>query len=160
MNNIKRVENFLYNDIVLYCKGWYHREGSTILQDLGYLFHKVYGWTPETEREVAHMMVRALDRFYEEANITLSTTNDYPRLNSFTAFHDFVCDRMSMEHLSYNMAVIRTVRLLFSRLGKDEIKLNPPVYGRKEYFKMQTDKPSMTYKEMNRIAKEYFKYED
>ena len=61
------IENFVYNDIVLYCKGWYQTpKGDIMLDDLGYLFGKIYAWTPKTEEEIAHFMMRVLDKLWDE----------------------------------------------------------------------------------------------
>ena len=34
---MKAIENFRYNDLVLYCKHWY-KHSDNILDDLGYIF--------------------------------------------------------------------------------------------------------------------------
>ena len=58
------------------------------------------------------------------------------------------------------MSVILVVHSILQRLGTNEIKLNPPVYGKKEHFRMGQffgEYPiSMTYTEMNRIARKVF----
>lgn len=151
------ITNFTYNDIVLYCKGWYQREGNTMLQDLGYLFSQIYAWTPTKESEVAHMMMVALDRLCEEMEGSISPYRFY---NKHALFMEEVQKRMRLYDQSMDMAIIYLVRSVFQGLSKDEIKLRCPHYGRKEYFRMGSlfgkFPISMTYAEMNRMAKKAF----
>lgn len=154
---MKPVENFTYNEVVLYCKGWYQKDGDT-LEDLGYLFSQIYAWTPKKENEIAHMMLVALDKLYDVLDGPL---NPYRFYNKHAIFMDEVYKRMSIYEQSMNMAIIGLVRSIFQGLSKDEIKLNPPHYGRKEYFRMGSlfgmTPISMTYTEMNRRAQQMFK---
>ena len=151
------VKNFVYNDIVLYAKGWYERSES-ITDDLGYLFSKVYAWTPKTEKEVSYMMLRALDRLYVELNIP----SDCPAkwFNTHASFEEEVNKRMSIYEYSREMAIIYLVLAVFQGLSKDEIQLIAPKYGKREHFRMGSlfgkNPISMTYTEMNRRAKKMF----
>ena len=140
------IENFVYNDIVLYSKGWYQTpDGDTMLDDLGYLFSQIYAWTPKTEDDVARMMMRVLDRLYTEQNKNFNDESSF----SYSGFYDEI------------MAIILIVKSKLFQLKTSEIKLNPPVYGKKEHFRMGRlfgKYPiSMTYKEMNNIAQNCFK---
>ena len=150
------IKNFIYNDIVLYCKGWYQRDGN-MLEDLGYLFSKIYAWTPTKENEIARMMMVALDKLYEEIEGPISPYRFY---NKHAIFMDEIYKRMDIFEQSMDMAIIGLVRGVFQGLSKDEIKLNPPHYGRKEYFRMGSlfgmTPISMTYTEMNRRAERMF----
>ena len=153
------IENFIYNDIVLYCKGWYQTpEGDTMLDDLGYLFGKIYAWTPKTEEEIAHFMMRVLDKLYDEQGIRFDSES---WINNFSGFHNEIKCNMRMYNCSFDMAIILVVHSILQRLDTNEIKLNPPVYGKKEHFRMGQffgEYPiSMTYTEMNRRAQQMFK---
>jgi len=142
-----KIENFIYNDIILYCKGWYQTpEGDTMLDDLGYLFSKIYAWTPKTEKEIAPMMLRVLDEFDIKIGCSRSLYGFHSEIQKYIALYD----------ISLDMAIIRYVRALLFEIPRDSIKLNPPKYGRKEHFRMEGP-ISMTYTEMNRRAKEIFK---
>lgn len=144
------IKDFMYNDIVLYCKGWYQKDDN-MLEDLGYLFSKIYAWTPKTEKEIAPMMLRVLDEF----NVK-SGRNIYSLYSFFSELHKY----MSLYDISLDKAIILYVRSILQSLSKDEIKLNAPHYGKKEYFRMGSlwgRLPiSMTYTEMNRIANRMF----
>lgn len=152
------IENFIYNDIVLYCKGWYQTpEGDTMLDDLGYLFGKIYAWTPKTEEEIAHFMMRVLDKLYDEQGIRFDSES---WINNFSGFYREVKRNIRIYNCSFDMAIILVVHSILQRLDTNEIKLNPPVYGKKEHFRMGQffgEYPiSMTYTEMNRIARKVF----
>lgn len=152
------IKNFIYNDIILYCKGWYQTpKGDTMLDDLGYLFSKIYAWTPKTEEEIAHFMMRVLDKLYDEQSIRFDSES---WINNFSGFHNEIKRNMRIYNCSFDMAIIYVVHSILQRLDTNEIELNPPVYGKKEHFRMGQffgEYPiSMTYTEMNRIARKVF----
>lgn len=154
------ITNFIFNDIVLYCKGWYTSKDKDIIKDLGYLFSKVYLWKPNTEEEVARMMMRVLDKLYDEQKKTFIENTRF----SFVGFYDEVERTMSLYKVSFPMAIIINVKSKLFELDNKEIKLNPPHYGKKEYFRLEylfgkEAKVSTTYKEMNDFAKRFFKDE-
>lgn len=150
------ITDFVYNDIVLYCKGWYRKNGN-MLEDLGYLFSKVYGWTPKTERQIAHMMLVVLDRLYDELDKPI---NSYRFYNKHSIFIEEVYKYMNLYEISMDTAIIYLVRSILQGLSLDEIKLKTPHYGKKEYFRMGglfgIPPISMTYTEMNRRAQKVF----
>lgn len=154
------IKNFRYNDIVLYSKGWYKRSDD-ICEDLGYLFRKIYGWTPTRPDEVADFMLTAVDRLYEEKKIAFDSERCGRWNNSFHSFNREIKQRMSLYNVSWDMAIIYWALNVFSQLTVDEIQINPPVYGKKEHFRMgrlfKEFPISMTYAEMNRIAQRTFK---
>ncbi|MBP5724612.1 MAG: hypothetical protein J6X18_13700 [Bacteroidales bacterium] len=154
------ITNFTYNNIVLYSKGWYQRS-ENILDDLGYLFSQIYGWTPKTEYEVTQFMLTAIDNLYEELGLGF-TTNGYGKYNNaFSSFHSEINRRMRLYDVSYEMAIILWAMSIMMNLERTQIKLNPPKYGRKEHFRLGRAfggkyPISMTYTEMNRMAAEAF----
>lgn len=152
------IENFRFNDIVLYCKGWYQTpEGEAMLDDLAYLFGEIYGWRPKTEEEIAHFMLIVLDNLFQEQDIKFKSDS---WIYCFSGFSNEVKKKMRIYDCSYDMAIILTVRSILQHLSVDEIKLNKPVYGKGKHFRMGslfTRLPlSMTYKEMNRRAAKIF----
>lgn len=152
------IENFVYNDIVLYSKGWYQTpDGDTMLDDLGYLFSQIYAWTPKTEDDIARMMMRVLDRLYTEQNKNFNDESPF----SYSGFYDEIKNTMRLYNVSFSMAIILMVKSKLFQLKTSEIKLNPPVYGKNKHFRIGRlfgKYPiSMTYKEMNKIAQNSFK---
>lgn len=145
------ITDFIYNDIVLYCKGWYYKDGN-MLEDLGYLFSKIYGWVPTTIKEIAYFMLRAYtDYLYESGE-----THNYDAYQDWlTRFHREINDYMCLYHCDFNMACIRWVKFNFVQVGMKTIKLNRPIYNKKQYFRLggkYANKQGMTYKHMNDIA--------
>jgi hypothetical protein len=154
------ITNFVYNDIVLYAKGWYEKSDN-ISNDLGYLFSKIYAWTPESDEEVAHFMLLTIDKLYEQLGVSF-TTNGYGKYNnSFASFHEEINRRMHLYEVSYEKAIILWAMSILMQLDRNQIKLNAPKYGKKEHFRMGRAfggkyPISMTYTEMNRRAKQMF----
>ena len=145
------IKNFIFNDIVLYCKGWYQTpKGDTMLDDLSYLFSKIYAWTPKTEEDIAHFMIIVLDTLYENKKFN----------NDFSNLFNEVKRNMRLYQCSFDMAIILYISSVLQRLSIDEIKLNAPHYGKKEHFRLGMiigEYPiSQTYTEMNRIAQKAF----
>lgn len=152
------LKNWIYNDIVLYSKGWYQSSKGDLIEDLGYLFSQVYAWTPKTEGEVARMMLRVLDKLYSEGIIEFNSEGP----NCYSRFFDEIGRDMSILNISFDRAIILYVKSRLFELTDKEIELNPPHYGKKEHFRLGStfgdrNPISMTYKEMNRIVKKVFK---
>ena len=156
---MKRIENFIYNDIVLYSKGWYKRS-ENIYDDLGYLFSKIYAWTPKSERDIARLMLRVLDKLHYELDLKRSCDGNGCYVSNFTQFADKIESYMRLYDVNFHHACIYIVLSTLQGLSKSEIKLIAPHYGKKEKFRMGRlfgDYPiSQTYKEMNNIAKRIF----
>lgn len=147
------ITNFLFNDIILYCKGWYQTpKGDTMLDDLGYLFGKIYAWIPKTESEIAYFMIIVLDKLYSE--MKLEHNNDFSKL------FEEINRNMSLYKCSFDMAIILYVHSVLQGLSVDKIKLKAPHYGKKEHFRLGMllgEYPiSQTYSEMNRRAQRAF----
>ena len=158
---MKRIENFMYNDIVLYSKGWFRSKEDIVWKDLAYFFYKIYGFPPKTESEVALLMLLVLEKLHQKLELDrdpekvpacwLSTPYRLEQeIRKKMLFLD--CDRDS--------ATILAVLHVLSTLSKEDIKLKRPVYSKKFPFRLGgsfTKYPiSMTYAEMNRIAIKMF----
>jgi hypothetical protein len=97
------------------------------------------------------MMLRVLDKINTERERKITLYD----------FYNEVQRRINIYEISENRAIILYVRAELQGLSIDEIKLNAPYYGKKEYFRMGTlfgEIPpiSMTYTEMNRRAQKMF----
>lgn len=152
------IKNFRFNDIVLYAKGWYQSPKGNVVEDLGYLFSKIYAWNKVSESDVAYFMLIVLDKIYEELGINNKSERWW--LVSHSSFELEVRRRMSIYEFSRDRAIISVVLGILQNISKDDIILNPPHYGKKERFRLGklfgTYPISQTYKEMNKIAKETF----
>lgn len=155
------IRNFIFNDIVLYSKGWYERSDN-ICEDLGYLLDEIYGWCPIREEEVAMYMLHVLDKLYDE----LQKDGVDIRLNgrwygSHKRFEEEVRHRMVMYKQTRDKAIIYLVLSILQELSRDEIELKKPVYGKKCHFRMGQlvggkFPISMTYTTMNKVASKMF----
>lgn len=103
-------------------------------------------------------MLRVLDELYSEKHLTFEN-GAYMRCIS--SFMREIRKDMKLYDVSFDMAVILELMSILSRLSREEIKLIPPHYGKKEHFRLGCllgKYPiSMTYAEMNRRAQEAFK---
>ena len=155
------IENFTYNDIVLYSKGWYQRS-ENICDDLGYLISQVYAYYPTKEDEVSMYMLIVLDRLYEELENDGQDASINGRwYRSHRMFEQEIRHRMHLYEWSRDMAIISLVLCILQGLSKDEIELKKPVYGKKCHFRMGQlfggkFPVSMTYTTMNKIADKAF----
>jgi hypothetical protein len=157
---MKRIENFLYNDIVLYSKGWFCSKENIVWKDLAYFFSKIY-FPPKSESEVALLMLLVLEKLHKDLNLDrdpekvpacwLSTPYRLEQeIRRIMLLYDFGRDR----------ATIQAVLHVLHKLSTEEIKLKRPIYSKKFPFRLGgyfTKYPiSMTYKEMNRKAIKMF----
>lgn len=154
------ITNFAYNDIILYAKGWYEHSDN-ILDDLGYLFSKIYGWIPKKESEVSKFMLIVIDTLYEQLDLYFKSEAYGRYNNSFSSFYDEINNRMKLYDISFNMAIIYWSLSILQRLTIKEIKLNPPdTFNKKSKFRLGMlfgKYPiSMTYKHMNDIVNKHF----
>lgn len=154
------ITNFVYNDIVLYAKGWYEHSDN-ILDDLGYLFSKIYAWTPKKESEISRFMLITIDTLYEQLNLRFKTTSYGRYNNSFSSFYGAIDNKMKIYDISFDMAIIYWSISILQLLTIKEIKLNPPdTFNKKSKFRLGRlfgKYPiSMTYKHMNDIVNKHF----
>lgn len=158
---MKKIENFLYNDIVLYSKGWFCSKEDIVWKDLAYFFSEIYAFPPKTESEVALLMLLVLEKLHKELNLDrdpekvpacwLSTPYRLEQeIRKLMLFYDWGRDR----------ATIQAVLHVLHKLSNEEIKLKRPVYSKKFPFRLggyfYKYPISMTYKEMNRKAIKMF----
>lgn len=150
------IENFEYNDIILYCKGHLIRKDivqnrkkvtdEDIVKDLGYIFSKIYGLCDLTEDDIAYFMLHVLDVYYDKAYIRFdSEIKD----KNFSTMHQDIINYMRYDKLSYSMACIYWVMRIFKwKIDMSTIKLNPYHYSKNKIFRARGP-ISMTYTEMN-----------
>lgn len=165
---MKQIQNFRFNDLVLYCKGWYESSGNTeesFFNDLERAIkmddnHYYYNHRKMHKSEIIHFLLNALDLVYEHLD------NDEKRNGrwyySHSSFYEEVQRRMHLYDCSQEYAIALLVHGILQGLTKDEIKLNKPVYkkGSWRLGSYWDDNPqksrSMTYKYMNKRASMMF----
>jgi len=154
------ITNYKYNDIILYAKGWYAK--NDVIDDLAYLFAQIYGWNPVwiakskngAESDIARFMLMVLDDL-KENNIHIRYTCD-----KFALLIDEIKCKQTMYNITFDMATIFVVLSVLLEISSKDIKLNPPHFGKKEYFRLgrlgKEYPKSMTYTSMNKIAQKAF----
>ena len=154
---MKCIENFFFNDIVLYSKGWYCFKENIVWKDLAYFFSKIYAFSPKTESEVALLMLLVLEKLHQELELDRDPEK-VPACWLSTPYRLEQEIRKKMLFLDCNRdsATIRAVLSVLSKLSKEDIKLKRPVYSKKFPFRLDRTHISMTYPEMNKRAIEIF----
>ena len=158
---MKRIENFLYNGIVLYAKGWFVSKEDIVWKDLAYFFSNIYAFPPKNESEVAMLMLLVLEKLHKELNLDRDPEKVSSRwLSTPYRLEQEIRRIMLLYDFDRDRAIIQAVLNVLHVLSNEEIKLKRPVYSKKFPFRMGgcfTRYPiSMTYKEMNRKAIEMF----
>lgn len=157
---MKKIENFLYNDIVLYSKGWFSSKEDIVWKDLAYFFSKIY-FPPKSESEVALLMLLVLEKLHKELELDRDPEK-VPAcwLSTPYRLEQEIRRLMLVYDWNRDRATIQAVLHVLHTLSNEEIKLKRPFYSKKFPFRMGgcfTRYPiSMTYAEMNRIAIKMF----
>lgn len=158
---MKRIENFLYNDIVLYSKRWFVSKEDIVWKDLAYFFSEIFIFPPKTESDVALLMLIVLEKVHQEFELD----RDPEKVSACWLSTPYQLEQeirriMSLYNCNRDRATIQAVLHVLHKLSSEEIKLKRPVYSKKFPFRLGgcfTKYPiSMTYKEMNRRAIEMF----
>lgn len=152
------IENFLYNDVVLYAKGWLEHKGNTTEENLAYIFEQIYGWSSTNTDELSMFMLKVLDSLVEKIGDTKHWSGAW--ISDHFHFEQEIRRRMSIHECSRGFAIILLVLAVLQGLSQEEIKLNRYIYGKGKYFRMGntfgTNPISLTYTEMNNRAKKMF----
>ena len=154
---MKKIENFLYNDIVLYSKGWFCSKEGIVWKDLAYFFSNIYAFPPKNESMVALLMLLVLEKLHKEFNLD----RDPEKVPACWLSTPYLLEqeiRKIMLLYDYNRdrATIQAVLNVLQTLSIKEIKLKRPVYSKKFPFRLDRTPISMTYTEMNRRAIKMF----
>lgn len=154
---MKKIENFLYNDIVLYSKGWFCSKEGIVWKDLAYFFSKIYAFPPKNESEVALLMLLILGKLHQEFELDRDPEK-VPAcwLSTPYRLEEEIRKSMSLHDFNRDRATIQVILNVLQTLSIKEIKLKRPVYSKKFPFRLDRTPISMTYTEMNRRAIKMF----
>ena len=154
---MKKIENFLYNDIVLYSKGWFCSKEGIVWKDLAYFFSKIYAFPPKTESEVALLMLLILGKLHQEFELDRNPEKvSACWLSTPYRLEEEIRKSMSLHDFNRDRATIQVILNVLQTLSIKEIKLKRPVYSKKFPFRLDRTPISMTYTEMNRRAIKMF----
>lgn len=158
---MKKIENFQWNDIVLYSKGWYENTDD-LFYDVEQSIRKnnnyVYPEKRMTEERVIMWLFKALDEIYQ--HLTEEDKKCHFWLISHLSFYNAVNDKQRLLNISTNESIVLIILGIFLQMDNKMIKLNKPVYKKGERrlgcFFSKKYPISMTYKHMNDIATKFF----
>lgn len=141
----------MYNDLILYAKGWYASKG-VICEDLQHIFSKHYVGVTSSSFDISNRLIRVMD----ELNKKLPN----PLCKSYTQFFNDIYYRCQVLDLSFEDSIIKTILDYLFNLTSADFPLTPPSFSKKSYFRLgsyfKKYPQSMTYTEMNRIVKQSF----
>ena len=157
---MNKIKNYTFNDIILYAKGWY-KGTDNICEDLGYFFKKIYWVSNCNEGHIAMLMLRLLDDVHNRLSLPRNPECVAGKwLTTHIQFESEVRRLMALYDYTRDMAIIHAVLGVLHSITRDEIELNPPTFSKKERFRLgcigYSYPISQTYKEMNRIARQFF----
>lgn len=148
------IENFRFNDVVLYSKGWYAHSGDFMKDLEKHIRQNEDYWYPEkmTDTDIMNYMLKALDIIYEHC--TTEELKNRSLYHSHAAFLEKIKYDQHFYNISFEYAVCSLVYGILQGLTNEQIKLNRPKYNKKHRFGFglwkEGNNPGMTYKEMNR----------
>ena len=154
---MKCIENFLYNNIVLYSKGWFCSKEDIVWKDLAYFFNEIHAFPPKSESEVSLMMLLVLEKIHKEFELDRNPERVSTRwMATPYQLEQEIRKSMQLHNFNRDRATIQVVLHVLQNLSREEIKLKRPVYSKKFPFRLDGTPISMTYKEMNKKAIEMF----
>lgn len=153
-------DKFHFNDVVLYAKCWYERTDN-VFEDLKKCLehdNKYNIWPGIKPRDICKYMLMCLEEIYSFLDEDDKKNNFW--LCSHSSFLDQIEHRIHFYENTYEEAIVYTVLGILRCLTKEQIELIPPKYGkgmRRIGCMFRNEMPkSMTYAEMNRMAKKMF----
>ena len=154
---MEQIKNFRYNDLVLYCKGWYEGTDDIFADFERYIkMNDDYCYPKQmTRKDVITHALRAVDLVFN------SFTNE-ERYNHYLGTMSKFYSKTTYTMLVYNIkdfevATLFVVLEFLQGLDKDQIDIIPPTYKKNKPKLGWGYKFGMTYQEMNKLAKATFK---
>ena len=155
---MKRIENFRFNDLVLYSKGWYESSGDFYADLEKYIRMNddyYYGPNPFDEITLVKYMTKALDEIMKHYT---ESEREYNRYASHNGLFELANHNMWLYNTNFYGGIIHAIYGFLQGLDKTQIKLIKPVYGKgRPRYGGWEKKNGMTYKHMNDIADRMFK---
>lgn len=153
---METIKNFRYNDLVLYCKGWYEGTDDIFADFERYIkMNDDYVYPKQmTRKDVITHALRAVDLVFN-AFTKEERHNHY--IGTMSKFYDYTIHKMLSYTKDFEVATLLVVYEFLQGLDKYQIDIIPPTYKRNKPKLGYGYKFGMTYKEMNKRAKAVFK---
>lgn len=156
---MKTLEDWYFNDLALYAKGWYERKD--LVEDMKHIFETIYGYTPDTKHSLVTMMFQVLDKLRDH----LEPGERY-WWTSLVTLDDHITRNMCIYSEGRDEAIIHTVLTILMEMEASVLCLKKPVYGKNMYFRKGPGifathedvrkSRTKTYKQMNEEASRFF----
>ena len=149
---MEQVRNFRFNDLVLYCKGWYEGTNDMFVDFERYIrMNEDYFYPPKMSRQnIIQYSLKAIDIVFE--NLTKEERHNH-YLGTMAKFYDYVRHRMWLYNKDFEETLLFVVHEFLQGLDRKQIELIPPTYGKGKPKIGWGYKQGMTYKEMNNKVK-------
>lgn len=151
---MRTIENFRFNDVVLYAKGWYEHS-EDFMKDLDkYIRMNENYYYPRkmSEIDIMDYMLIALDIVYRHCTPEELKYNCL--YHSHAVFLEKVRRNQAIYKVNFEHAVCLIVYSILQGLSTEQIKLNAPRYDKRHRYGgglfSRGPKHGMTYKEMYR----------
>ncbi len=150
---IKQIQGLIkdYSMLLLYAKYWY-LQGNNIFKDLNKIISVICGECERTNQDIIYQLLSILDlvcSYYRIVGKQKWFMSHYPLEKSINR-------HARLFNMDRETATAFTIIFdVFGGLPKEDFPIDCPKYGKGEPFRM-SNKQGMTYKEMNRIAKQRF----
>lgn len=154
---METIKNFRYNDLVLYCKGWYEDTNDIFADFEKYIKMNGDYWYPKqmTRKDVITHALRAVDLVFD--HFTKEERHNH-YLGSMFKFYDYTTHKMWVYNVKdFEVATLLVVHEFLQGLERKQIELIPPTYGKGKPKIGWHYKEGMTYKQMNDEVKKVFK---
>lgn len=151
---MKKIENFRFNDVVLYAKGWYEHTNNFMKDLEKYIRMNNDYWYPAemSDIDIMNYMLKALDIVY--AHCDAEELKTHFLYHSHGAFLERVRYKQNFFNISFEYAACMIVYGILQGLDRSQIELNAPRYDKKHRygggFFSKKSTHGMTYKEMYR----------
>lgn len=154
---MEQIKDFRYNDLVLYCKGWYEGTDDIFADFERYIkMNGDYCYPKQmTRKDVITHALRAVDLVFN-AFTKEERHNHY--LGTMSKFYDYTMHKMWVYNIKdFEVATLFVVHEFLQGLDRYQMDIIPPTYGKNKPKLGWGYKFGMTYKEMNNMAKAVFK---
>ena len=156
---MKPLEDWRFNDLVLYAKGWY--EHKDLVEDMKHIFKTVYGYIPSTKHELAIMMFRVIDILRDHLE-----PGECYWWTSLVSLDNQITHNICIYDEDRDEATIHAVLSILTEIEASVLCIKKPVYGKKMYFRKGPGifathedvrkSRTKTYKQMNKEASRFF----
>ena len=149
---MEQLRNFRFNDLVLYCKGWYEGTNDIFVDFERYIrMNEDYFYPPKMSRQdIIQYSLKAIDLVFDRLTKE-ERSNHY--LGTMAKFYDYVRHKMWLYNKDFEETLLFVVHEFLQGLDRKQIELIPPTYGKSKPKIGWSYKQGMTYKEMNNRVK-------